>query len=177
MIASGKSRLCDVPIGSCKWVLADCLDLPRETRSQPLRATASACSEHKADAESQTAQHSMGYDRTLGSVRTDVGSRGHHYRNSFDVVAAAVRGCQSTPNRDCFGRAHLLRVEGSILGPTDLCGPARSPDNKCHPIYSWGLARLPRVGAHDRCFFCLSIHGDVLDIHRARAPMVCRPRG
>jgi hypothetical protein len=144
-----------------------------ETRSQPVRATTGACGEHKTAAESQAAQNSKGHDRTLGGVRADVYSRGHHYRNSFDLVAAGVRCCQSTRIRARLGRAHLLRIERPILGPADLCGLAGAADHECHPKHSCGLAELPRVGAHDRRFLCLSVCGDVLVIHRARAPMVC----
>src|SRR5262249_46321809 len=102
----------------------------------------------------------------------DVYSRGHHYRCSLDVVAAGVRFCQSTRIPTRLGRTYLLRVEWSILGPTDLCGLAGSADHECRPTASRGLAELARVGAHERRFFCLSVRGDVLVIHRAGATVV-----
>lgn len=155
-------------------ILDDCFV---ETRSQPLCSPTGACGESETDIESQTAQHSMGHSRTLGGVCTNVSSRDHRHRNSFDVVAAGICCCQSTRIRALLGRAHLLRVERSILGSTDLCGLAGSADHECDPKHSCGLAQLPRVGAHDRRFFCLSVRSDVLAIHRARSPVVHRPPG
>ena len=38
--------------------------------------------------------------------------------------------------------------------------------------HACGLAEFLRVGAHDRRFLCLSVRGDVLVVHRARALMV-----